>query len=60
MFDLFLRLWDIQPAHCLLSLDCGCKSTSFSNTISEKAHPPQILKTQAAINQQLAHTLFIF
>ena len=53
MFDLFLRPWDIRPAHCLLSLDCGCKSTSFSNTIREKAVPRQILKTQAAINQRL-------
>jgi len=37
-----------------LFLDCGCKGTAFSNTIPEKVHPQQILKTQAAKNQQLA------
>lgn len=57
MFDLFLRPWDIQPAHCLLPLDCGCKSTAFSNTIPEKAHPLQILKPQAAIYQQFVGLL---
>ena len=44
----------IRPAHCLLFLDSGCKSTAFSNTIPEKAQPQQILKTQAAQKEQLA------